>query len=733
MRVEAKGSSSCVYYVITSRACDVANYVIFLVLFTFHLVFIFTGSSRVSNLNNFNILASYSLHHSFKMGKENSVQPPATTVVSRRGGNKRKTTNNVEQAGGGQEQQLPSTSKRSRSSTPGQFSSNLRNRSNLRYLGANNNATMTFNKFARDFKSLRNNHSVKTRSMSAKEGSQQFCDVVGTVNQGDEEEEISADDMDDRIRVSVSANEDSEFPAPDDEMGNSDEEYDNNTGKLISESNDPDEHGSLETEEETEITFKNVDSHFVELQPRDGSANYDSLRGDPAFENYIKRMVAKELKDERERALKQTVAVTPRTPVNTGVPRVQKTQARHTFPGVSNTHGNKGKSMVKSPSDTTLYAPALNKTAVGRRQLAVDTILNEPVQPQETDSGGIDNFVNLNLDEQVNQFIEGIKQQMQDKRIVQKKGASSESEGVAAVPQCVAEPVPGTSAEDVMYQENVDIAKRKANEMILEAERFKATVNTPPGNASHNLDFVNEGENVIPLNENKLVDDDSFFHVTCHLDPTLRVKIARGDFVELERLLPKQRGFSDENRMNIVQKDGKAYFVPVQNNGSKINSVRKWEQAFRIYAAVYSEANPSRAAEIWQYVHVINIAAASYVWDNVSYYDTTFRHLMAQNPGRSWSKIYNQMWNIAMREPLLRTNNGAPYFGSNNNNQGSYNGSRKLSQNTSGGKRKPKYCWAHNRGSTCKDGKNCKYIHRCSFCDAGDHTKNVCAKNTGNN
>ena len=181
-----------------------------------------------------------------------------------------------------------------------------------------------------------------------------------------------------------------------------------------------------------------------------------------------------------------------------------------------------------------------------------------------------------------------------------------------------------------------------------------------------------------------------------------------------------------------MQKDGKAYFVPAQNSSNKISSVCKWEQAFRIYAAVYSEANPSRAAEIWQYVHVINIAATSYVWDNVSYYDTTFRQLMAQNPGWSWSKIYNQMWNIAMREPLLRPNNGTPHYG---NGSGNFNNNKRNTPgnggNGGGGKRKPKYCWAHNRGN-CKDGNKCKYIHRCLYCDVTDHIKSSCPKNTGN-
>ena len=99
--------------------------------------------------------------------------------------------------------------------------------------------------------------------------------------------------------------------------------------------------------------------------------------------------------------------------------------------------------------------------------------------------------------------------------------------------------------------------------------------------------------------------------------------------------------------MDLVYKDGHSYFIPAAS-GNKITGIRCWEQAFRVYAAVYSQANPMRAAEIWQYVYTINTAARSYQWENVANYDVTFRHLMAQYPTRSWAKIYNQMWNLAM-------------------------------------------------------------------------------------
>ena len=102
------------------------------------------------------------------------------------------------------------------------------------------------------------------------------------------------------------------------------------------------------------------------------------------------------------------------------------------------------------------------------------------------------------------------------------------------------------------------------------------------------------------------ITDDKFFHLTCHVDANLKQKIQRGEFVELEKLLVKDKFRSNNNlgqRMELVNKGGETFIMPVDRD-NKISNVRKWEQAFRIYAAIYSQANPQRSCEIWQYVYV---------------------------------------------------------------------------------------------------------------------------------
>ena len=92
-------------------------------------------------------------------------------------------------------------------------------------------------------------------------------------------------------------------------------------------------------------------------------------------------------------------------------------------------------------------------------------------------------------------------------------------------------------------------------------------------------------------------------HITCHVEHSLRLKIEKGEFVNLDRLLPRDRiGLTrgaDDQTLMLFNRDGQTYFVPTEHGG-KITNVRRWEQAFRVYAAIYSNANPSRSAEIWQ-------------------------------------------------------------------------------------------------------------------------------------
>ena len=239
--------------------------------------------------------------------------------------------------------------------------------------------------------------------------------------------------------------------------------------------------------------------------------------------------------------------------------------------------------------------------------------------------------------------------------------------------------------------------KELAEQAVINAEKFKASLNMQPG--------TSQPKTIQDV-------DDEFFHITCHIDQPLLEKCQRGEFVELDKLLAKLKldKPSREEKLDIVKKEGQSYLVTSQDKEVRISNVRKWDQAFRMYAAIYSKSNPSRAAEIWQYVHVIHTAAAAYKWENVAFYDMTFRHLMAANPQRSWAKIYTQGWSLAMRDSLTRNYESSGYSTSYSSNKNNDKG----------------ICWRFNKNK-CKFGTNCRFDHRCSYC-GGNHPAISCNK-----
>ena len=184
-----------------------------------------------------------------------------------------------------------------------------------------------------------------------------------------------------------------------------------------------------------------------------------------------------------------------------------------------------------------------------------------------------------------------------------------------------------------------------------------------------------------------------------------------GQYVDLDKLLTKNHHFykGNDTRMGLFSCDGLMYFAPANDCEPKITNIRKWEQPFRVYAAIYSKANPHRASEIWQYVHIINSAASTYQWSNVSEYDFTFRQLTHEYPDRSWAKTYLQGWNLIMRDVITQDHQ----------------------RSTAKTFYKDNICWPFNKGK-CTD-NSCGKEHRCSYCGKWGHGIFNCRKKKRNN
>ena len=353
---------------------------------------------------------------------------------------------------------------------------------------------------------------------------------------------------------------------------------------------------------------------------------------------------------------------------------------------------------LKSPSDTTIYALVLR-------------LKNQENNP--------DHFI-----DKISNFVEEMRIESEQQRDSPVRQRAEKPAPTTTTQVAVAEPVPGTSTE-----------VEQANKLVMEVEQFNAAIEAPPKGNDFQC-FINQpgvvgavfnNDPCISLNKFDVIqcsddrDDDEFFHLTCHVDSTLKARIEKGEFVDLERLLPKKRT-KEEGRLEWVNRDGLTYLAP-QDKEQKIKNVRRWDQAFRIYASIYCNANPSHAGEIWQYIHVINSAASTYVWENVSNYDVTFCQMMAERPGRSWNKIYTQYWQLALKEHI----NKNPGFtsGGNSSNAGNSQGSNKKQKTWH-----ENCCWVFNKHGKCNR-QSCNFDNRCSYCGAWSHSANVCKKKLG--
>ena len=144
-----------------------------------------------------------------------------------------------------------------------------------------------------------------------------------------------------------------------------------------------------------------------------------------------------------------------------------------------------------------------------------------------------------------------------------------------------------------------------ADQLLIQSEKFRARVEAPKGkNPYFNMlmpydyeklrsKFV-KPEGLAPLDSEILFlrnfdQDDEFFHVTSQIDPGLRSKIERGEFIDLERLLPHDRtlgrpsmGSEDLNKQlfQLISQGTNNYLEPPVPKTGKINSIRKWDQAF---------------------------------------------------------------------------------------------------------------------------------------------------------
>ena len=247
--------------------------------------------------------------------------------------------------------------------------------------------------------------------------------------------------------------------------------------------------------------------------------------------------------------------------------------------------------------------------------------------------------------------------------------------------------------------------EERAESMVREAEAAKIRMMDVAGRPNeNNIERVARQGGGDHFSHTALLDE-NFLLVAAHVDQLLRGRIERGEYVDFGRLLPNDQVVAEsDNRMQWVQENGETYLAPVgQRNRDRVSSFARWEQAFRVYSDIYTRAHPDRAAELIQYNHIISTASATYVWDNVYYYDCRFRIHMSHNPTRSWAIILQQAWTIYLKDR------------------------HKIEYGKSDRKMKREVCYRYNRGK-CSYGSACKFDHRCGICGKHGHGSYNCRK-----
>ena len=166
----------------------------------------------------------------------------------------------------------------------------------------------------------------------------------------------------------------------------------------------------------------------------------------------------------------------------------------------------------------------------------------------------------------------------------------------------------------------------RALEAIRDAEASKVKIYKVSGKSvkDQNIEHqrVNDGEQSNTVDKlskvftHSMLVDETYQMVAAHVDSSTKIKIEQGKYVDFAKIIPKGRlRDAEDTRMEMINKRGQSYWVPVQDREvTLINSLTKWEQAFRVYAEIYCNKHPRRATELIQYNHVISTAARSYTW-----------------------------------------------------------------------------------------------------------------------
>ena len=244
----------------------------------------------------------------------------------------------------------------------------------------------------------------------------------------------------------------------------------------------------------------------------------EQFKNDPEVQQWVKELVQENLQKERSWSMVSGM----------GSPEVREiiSDTPQTKPG------------IKSPSNSTIYTTALKR--------------------------GVENN---NVIDRISDFVDSIR--LEHDRLVRVQ------QGEPNRHRASEEPHSQTSLDIRHVQPRTPVRETRdvADQIRIESEKNRGDIVGPKGNNVNLMDANGKlinfnpnaffGQNAVVPPEIELLwkndDDDDFFHITCHIDPILKAKIERGEYIDLERLLSRDvanKPMSKDHRVELVNHCG---------------------------------------------------------------------------------------------------------------------------------------------------------------------------------
>ena len=203
-------------------------------------------------------------------------------------------------------------------------------------------------------------------------------------------------------------------------------------------------------------------------------------------------------------------------------------------------------------------------------------------------------------------------------------------------------------------------------------------------------------------------------NLAAHVDAKTRKAIEQGEFVDFVLLLPENATASPNvNELLTLTLNGDSVPIhfPSQRRAKKV-PIDRWLSAFVVYATVLLGAFPHRAAGMFAYLSIIQLAHKKFLGLAWLAYDLDFRRRAARDPTLSWSTIHPQLYLekfTGMSHSACYTCGGADHMSH----------TCPLSSHRDRPSQAGDPCRNYNRGVTCIR-SSCPFPHRCSVPACGE-------------